>query len=208
MPDYKLIVIGVSLGGLNALRVILKELPAGFPLPIAVVQHRMKDADLMLAELLREHCCLSVVSVIDKDEIKPGSVYIAPSNYHMLIEDGYFALSAGAPVYYARPSIDVLFESAADVYGNKVIGVILTGSNQDGANGMAAIKKRGGLTVAEDPATAENGIMPASAIAAAKIDYILPLEEIGSFLAKISIKKVKKVRRRQYVSKTKDFDRR
>jgi two-component system chemotaxis response regulator CheB len=121
----------------------------------------------------------------DKEPIARGRVYLAPRDYHLLIEGRHFALSTEAPVCYARPSIDVLFESAADAYGKDVIGVILTGKNRDGARGLAAIKKCGGLAVVEDPATAEAREMPEAALAATIVDRVLPLGGIALFLSSL-----------------------
>jgi two-component system chemotaxis response regulator CheB len=148
---YQIIVIGTSLGGLEALQVILSGLPNTFPIPIAVVQHRHKTSDDTLRLLLQSYSNLVVKEAEDKEEILPGWVYLAPADYHLLIESKdqtgsqpYFSLSTDAPVTYARPSIDVLFETAADAYSKKVIGVLLTGANQDGVQGLAKIKARGG----------------------------------------------------------------
>ncbi|RUR73606.1 chemotaxis protein CheB [Chlorogloeopsis fritschii PCC 9212] len=189
---FKLIAIGTSFGGLNALQVILSDLPENFPVPIAVVQHRHKDSDCRLRALLQNYTNLSVKEAEDKEEILPGSVYLAPADYHLLIENkdktvsyAYFTLSTDAPVTYARPSIDVLFETAADAYAEKVIGVLLTGANQDGVQGLAKIKARGGLTIAEEPSTAFCPVMPAAAITAGVVDKILPLEYIALFLVNI-----------------------
>ena len=178
---FELIVIGASLGGLQALETLLAGLPQAFPLPVVVVQHRHKDSSDLVA-LLQKYSLLPVSEVEDKQEIRPGRVYLAPADYHLLIEAGHFALSLEAPVEYARPSIDVLFESAAEAYTERVIGVILTGASQDGARGLAKIKASGGLTVVQSPATAEGPAMPTAAIAATQVDRVLPLSEIALFL--------------------------
>lgn len=183
MGRYRMVVIGSSSGGLHALQVILNLLPAKYPLAVAIVQHRLKGTDNVLADILGTHCSLPVVSVLDKDDIHPGTIYIAPPDYHLLVENGYFALSSDMPVWFARPSIDVLFESAAEVYGKQVIGVILTGSSRDGADGLAAVKRHGGLAVVQDPASSESSAMPESAISATTVDHVLPLEAIGMLLA-------------------------
>ncbi|MBI2876293.1 MAG: chemotaxis protein CheB, partial [Candidatus Tectomicrobia bacterium] len=151
--------------------------------PVAVAQHRQKGSDDTLAMLLQRFTVLSVGEAEDKEAILPGHIYLAPPDYHLLVEEGHFSLSTEAPVWYARPSIDLLFESAADAYAERVIGVILTGASPDGARGLARIKERGGLAIVQDPATAESRIMPEAAIAATEIDQILPLEAIGPFLA-------------------------
>jgi two-component system, chemotaxis family, protein-glutamate methylesterase/glutaminase len=179
---FKLVVIGTSLGGLSALKVLLSGLPADFPVAVAVVQHRHKDSENMMSSFLRPYVALPIREVVDKDDLMPGTVYIAPADYHLLVEAGYFTLSTDEPVSYARPSIDVLFESAADVYGEFVIGIVLTGANQDGAKGLAAIKAQGGSTIVQEPATAESATMPAAAIATAVVDWVLPLSEIAPHL--------------------------
>lgn len=184
MP-FKLIVVGTSLGGLHALEVMLAGLPKNFPLPVAIVQHRDKASDSTLATLLQQCSALPIKEPEDKEAIVPGHVYLAPANYHLLVEPGSFALSTEAPVSYARPSINVLFESAADAYTELVIGVVLTGANDDGAQGLAKIKTRGGLTIVQEPRTAENSIMPEAAIEAAAVNRVLPLAEIAPFLVKL-----------------------
>jgi two-component system, chemotaxis family, protein-glutamate methylesterase/glutaminase len=184
---HKIVVVGISLGGLKALAVLLRGLPPDFMLPVAIVQHRHKDSDRSLDTFLQEYCALPISEVEDKVPIRPGHVYLAPADYHLLVERDGFALSTEAPVWYARPSIDVLFESAADAYGAFAVGVIMTGASQDGALGLAAIKARGGLAVVQEPATAECRVMPDAAIAATTVDCILPLEEIAPFLGKIAL---------------------
>jgi two-component system, chemotaxis family, protein-glutamate methylesterase/glutaminase len=181
----KLVVMGTSLGGLTALQTVLAHLPANFILPIAIVLHRHKNSDRTLQRLLQEKSLLPIQEVEDKDEIIPGQVYLAPPDYHLLIEPGYFSLSTDEPVSYARPSIDVLFESAADIYAEQVIGVILTGANQDGMAGLKRVKARGGMTIVQEPATAESEIMPSAAISAVPVDMILPLKDIAHLLVKL-----------------------
>jgi two-component system chemotaxis response regulator CheB len=180
-----LVVIGCSLGGMRALETILSALPADFPAAIAVVQHRYRTSNEGLPAYLSKSSALEVVDVEDKQWIKPGRVYLAPANYHLLVEEGMFNLSVDEAVAHSRPSVDVLFESAADAYGRSVVGVILTGANQDGARGVARIKKLGGFVVVQDPKTAEAPAMPEAAIAAAPVDRILPLDRIGSFLVEL-----------------------
>lgn len=182
---FELVVIGTSLGGLQALQVLLKGLPKSFPASVAIVQHRYQDSDNTLRRLLQLYSALPIIEPEDKELIMPGRVYLAPANYHLLVESDNFALSTEAPVCYARPSVDVLFESAADAYAEKVIGVILTGANHDGAQGLARIKACGGLTVVQDPATAESRIMPEAAIASVRLDWILPLSEIAPVLVNL-----------------------
>jgi two-component system, chemotaxis family, protein-glutamate methylesterase/glutaminase len=180
---YELLVVGSSLGGLHALATVLAGLGDGFPLPIVIAQHREAGSDDLLCTLLQRSCSLPVGSPEDKDEITAGRVYIAPPDYHLLIDEGRFALSTEGPVNSARPSIDVLFESAADAYGQGVIGVVLTGMSNDGALGAARIEARGGLVVVQDLETAEGKVMPRAAMAACGACQVLALAEIGPFLA-------------------------
>ncbi|MDB5081387.1 MAG: CheB methylesterase [Chloroflexi bacterium] len=184
--DYKLVVVGASLGGFDALTTILENLPGNFKLPIVVVQHRTRDTgDTLRANIqLRSH--LLLVEPDDKTEITPGKVYLAPPNYHLLVEKGYFALSIDPPVEYSRPSIDVLFESAAIAFGPALIGVVLTGSNRDGAKGVSLVKEYGGYVIVQDPLTAESKTMPEAALALSQVDRVLPLEEIPLALAELS----------------------
>lgn len=180
--DFKIVVIGASLGGLNALEVILAELPKNLPVAVAIAQHRHKTSDGELIRYLQEKSLLPVMEAEDKQPIISGRVFLAPADYHLLVEPGYFSLSTDAPVIFARPSIDVLFESAADVYGAQVIGIILTGASNDGATGLAKIQAYGGRVIIQKPDTAECPIMPKAAIKAVKIPTILPLAEIVPFL--------------------------
>lgn len=182
MRRADIVVVGTSLGGLAALEILLSGLPAEFPLPVAIVQHRGMDSDETLMLLLQVHCALPVSEPDDKDPIEPGRIYLAPPGYHLLVDRGSFALSMDAKVCYARPSIDVLFESAAEAYKERVIGVVLTGASRDGSEGLARIKERGGLAVVQDPKGAEAPTMPEAAIAKVKVDRILPLPEIAPFL--------------------------
>jgi len=182
---YELVVIGCSMGGMHALQVIFEVLPKDFPLPIAVVQHRFRTSNEGLPAFLRRHSKLKVVDTVDKEWIRAGTVYLAPANYHLLVERGELSLSVDEAVSYSRPSIDVLFESAADAYPGSVIGVILTGANADGARGARRIKQRGGYVIAQDPKTAESPAMPQAAIDTARVDRILPLDRIGPFLVEL-----------------------
>jgi two-component system chemotaxis response regulator CheB len=187
LMDYEAIVIGTSVGGLNALQKILAPLPADFPLPMLVVQHRLPAPDDFLTFSLNESCPLTVKEADEKEPIKPGFVYIAPANYHLLVErDKTLSLSVDAKVCYARPSIDVLFETAAEAYLSGLIGIILTGANNDGTAGLKKIKEKGGLTIAQNPATAESGVMPLSAIRENVVGKILSLAEIALFLTQLS----------------------
>jgi two-component system chemotaxis response regulator CheB len=175
--------IGASWGGLKAVGQVLADLPAELDLPIAIAQHRHPDSqEGTLAELLQAQTDRTVLDVEDKMAIEPGYVYIAPPNYHLLVERGSFALSVDERIKFARPSIDVLFETAAHAYGAGVIGIILTGANDDGAHGLARIKKVGGVALIQDPLGAARRTMPDAAIAATVADAILPLDAIGKFV--------------------------
>jgi len=187
--NYKAIVIGASAGGLNALKSILVALDPGFNLPVLIVQHISPYSDNYITQHLNNLILLRVKEADEKEPITSGTVYFAPPNFHMLIEDDYtIAFSVEAKVSYARPSIDVLFESAAYVYGNALIGVLLTGANNDGSKGLRIIKEFGGLTIVQDPSTAEVDAMPLSAIRLFKPDHVLPLDEIANTLNKINKK--------------------
>jgi two-component system, chemotaxis family, protein-glutamate methylesterase/glutaminase len=180
---YDLVCIGASWGGLNAISEVLADLPAEIDLPIAIVQHRHPDSqEGTLAELLQAQTDRTVLDVEDKTAIEPRHVYLAPPNYHLLVEPGSFALSIDDRIRFARPSIDVLFETAADAYGAGVIGLILTGANDDGAQGLARIKAAGGVALIQDPVGAARRTMPDAAIAATAADAILGLDEIGKFI--------------------------
>jgi two-component system, chemotaxis family, protein-glutamate methylesterase/glutaminase len=184
MTSYELIVVGASWGGLHAVGRLLETLPAELDVPLAIAQHRAAERPrTALASLLETNPRRPVRDVEDKDPIERGVVYLAPPDYHLLVEPGHFALSTDARVNFARPSIDVLFESAADAYGPAAIGIILTGANEDGAAGLARVKEAGGVAIVQDPKTAERARMPEAAIEATPAaDVILPLEEIGRFL--------------------------
>lgn len=182
---FDLIVVGASLGGLHALSRLLRALPSSFPVPLVIVQHRGREADNSLLTVLAHAGNLPVSEVEDKQPLTPGHVYLAPADYHVMVERGSLALSTEGPVLYARPSIDVLFESAADAYAGRVIGIILTGASADGAQGLARIKHRRGYTIVQEPAEAECQVMPQAAIAATAVDQVLPLAEIAALLIRL-----------------------
>lgn len=184
MRRPEIVVIGVSLGGLHAVSTLLSTLPADFGPPIAIVQHRHKSSDDRLSGLLGAVTPLPVLDVVDKQPVEPGKVFLAPPDYHMLIDEGRFSLTVDDLVNYSRPSIDLLFESAADAYGAGTVAVVLTGANDDGARGARKIRQAGGTVVVQDPATAEAPAMPSSTLRIAGADQILQLEEIGPFLVK------------------------
>lgn len=178
--------IGVSAGGMDALNVILSVLPADFPAPIMIVQHISPYSDNYLARYLDNACQIKVREAEEKDKVKPGTAYIAPPNYHLLLEaDLTLSLSVEEKVNYARPSVDVLFESAADACGSSLTGIILTGANRDGSMGLKKIKEYGGLTIVQSPETSVADEMPRSALAIMQVDHVLPLNKIGPFLCGI-----------------------
>lgn len=187
MRRPQLVAIGTSLGGLQALIRLLADLPADLPVPVVVVQHRMVDGNGQgLAALLQDHTRLTVQEAEDKAPLQPATVYLAPADYHLLVEGpGFLALSTDGPVRSARPSIDVLFETAAEAYGSTLLGVLLTGASADGAQGLAAVKDRGGRVIVQDPASAESSTMPAAGISATAVDYVLPLDQIGSYVTSL-----------------------
>jgi two-component system chemotaxis response regulator CheB len=177
---YGLVTIGASWGGLHAIETVLSGLPEGFPIPIAIAQHRAVDTGSgALSRMLSVRSGLDVSEAGDKDPIERGRVYIAPPDYHLLVEPDGFALSVEEMVHHSRPSIDVLFDSAADTYGAGLIGVILTGANADGAYGLTRVKRRGGVTIVQDPETAEKRDMPDAAISTGAADEVLPLDRIA-----------------------------
>ncbi|WP_375748802.1 chemotaxis protein CheB [Vibrio sp. HN007] len=183
---YRAVVIGASAGGLAAMEQILKRLKPSFCLPVLLVQHISPNVESYLASHFANRSSLKVKEADDKEPIKRGFLYIAPPNYHMMVEfDGSVALSIDPPVNFSRPSIDVLFETAADYYGSELIGIVLTGANSDGAAGLERIKKNGGLTVVQSVESAEVQTMPQAAIDAVKVDHVVPIDEIGDFLNSI-----------------------
>jgi len=184
MRRAEIVAVGASLGGLDALSTLLSELPATFGCPIVVAQHRRPDTDARLAELLSRRCALTVCEPDDKQPLVAGQVFIAPANYHLLVERDAVSLSTDPPVLYARPSIDVLFESVADVYADAAVGVMLTCANEDGALGSKAIKSAGGRVLVQDPATAESSVGPKATLAATPVDGVLGLVEIATLLQK------------------------
>lgn len=171
---------------MKALTVILSSLPADLPLPVIIVQHEHPNTDDFLARHLASKTGLRVKQADEKEIITPGTVYLAPPNYHLLVEDDRtLSLSIDHPVQFARPSIDVLFETASDAYGSGLVGVILTGAGSDGSLGLKLIRERGGLGIVQDPDSSESALMPRAALAVAGADYVLALEDIGPFLTQL-----------------------
>lgn len=180
------IVIGASAGGIRALLKILSPLPVTYQLPIVVVLHLPHDRDSKLIDVFQYHSALPVREAQDKEHIKAGTLYFAGTGYHLSIEhDHSFSLSCEEPVSYARPAIDVLMQSAADAYGPRLAGFLLTGANHDGADGLARIKAAGGLTVVQDPNEAEISVMPQAAINCCEPDMILSLHDIHALLLQL-----------------------
>ena len=189
--SYSTVAIGTSWGGLAALTKLLGQLPSDFAIPIVVVQHRSKDSERLLVQLLQDATDLRVCEIDDKDPLTPGTVHVAPANYHVLIEDGYVSLTIEEPVRFSRPSIDVMFTSLADTYQAAAIGVVLTGANEDGALGLAQIVERGGRALVQDPKTAEIPIMPEAAIRAVPTAEVLPLDALAPRLIELSVERAK-----------------
>ncbi len=181
-----LIAIGGSAGALDALGLIVRALPADFAIPVVVVLHLPATKPSLVASVLGARCALPAREPDDKEPIEPGVLYVAPPNYHLLVErQRSFSLSVDAVVLFSRPSIDVLFESAADACGSAVLGVLLSGANEDGARGLARIKASGGFTVVQSPETADVPAMPEAALRLMPADRVLPPVEIGPFLASL-----------------------
>lgn len=182
----ELVVVGTSWGGLEAVGRLVGELPPDFPAALAVVQHRSPESpEGAMVRYLQERCALPVTEVDDKDGVEPGRVYVGPADYHLLVGDEGFSLSVDPPVANSRPSIDVLFETAAEAYGPAVLAVVLTGANADGSRGAGAVKAQGGRVLAEDPATAERPEMPAAAIDAGVVDEVLALPALARRLVEL-----------------------
>jgi two-component system chemotaxis response regulator CheB len=183
---FEAAVLGVSAGGLNALRTIIPKLPASFPLPVAIVQHLDAQSESYLADWLSRESAIAVKEAEDKEMLRPSTAYLAPAGYHLLIEpDRTLSLSVDDKINFSRPSIDLLFESAADAFGPALIGIVLTGANADGARGLKAIKRCGGLAVVQNPATAEAPFMPQAALNATPVDHVASLEQIAPLLQRL-----------------------
>ncbi len=184
--DYELAVVGTSWGGLAALGRLVSGLPPDFALPLVLVQHRGRDGESILERLLQEQTRLAVCEASDKQPIEPGHIYLAPADYHLLVERGHLALTTDPATRHSRPSIDVTFESAADSYRERLVGVVLTGANEDGARGLRRVADRGGVALVQDPATAEAPAMPTAALRAVPSAQVVPLAEIASRLTALS----------------------
>ncbi|MFJ4542206.1 chemotaxis protein CheB [Pseudomonas sp. NPDC088885] len=186
LPRVEAIVVGASAGGVEALLSVLGPLRSGFVLPIIVVLHLPEERRSQLAEVFARRLDMPVHEAIDKQDIAAGTVYFATSGYHLSVEqDRSLSLSLEDRVHYSRPSIDYLFESAADAYGSKLAAVLLTGANHDGARGLAQVKRRGGLTIVQDPQEAQVATMPQAALNIQQPDHVLTLNGIGRLLVEL-----------------------
>ena len=185
-PPLEAVVIGTSAGGLAALSRLVSGLSGHFPLPILVVQHVPAGTPTQLAEIFQRKTGLRVKEADEKEALRPATLYFAPPGYHLLLEsDRSLSLSQDDAVHFSRPSIDVLFESAADALGPALLGILLPGANEDGAAGLAAIHHAGGLTIVQDPAEAEVDTMPRAALQRFAPDYLLPLRDIHQLLREL-----------------------
>jgi two-component system, chemotaxis family, protein-glutamate methylesterase/glutaminase len=184
-PQFDVIAIGASAGGVEALHTVAASLPGDFPVPVLIVQHMDPRHKSLLAILLGRRCRLRVKQAANEEEIRSGTIYIAQPDMHLIVRSGRLVLTDTKQVHFSRPSIDLLFQSVADVYGDRAIGVILSGSGVDGADGIRAIKAKGGTTLAQDPASAAHTGMPQAARATNCVDFTLPLDEIGPALASL-----------------------
>ncbi|AKZ62576.1 chemotaxis protein CheB [Herbaspirillum hiltneri N3] len=177
------VVIGTSAGGVDALSVLLPALPGSSKAAVFVVLHLPRDRPSLLVDIFAPKCRMAVREASDKEPVEAGTIYFAPPDYHLLIDAGpQLALSSDEPVNFSRPAIDVLFESAADEYGERLLGIVLTGGNQDGAAGLQAIRAAGGMTVVQEPETAHVRYMPELALQQGEVDYVLTLEQIAALL--------------------------
>jgi len=184
-PQFDVVAIGASAGGVEALHAVVGALPGDFPVPVLIVQHMDPRHKSMLAGLLGRRCKLRVKQAANDEAIEFGTIYIAQPDMHLIVRGDRLVLTDTKLVHFSRPSIDLLFESVADVYGDRAIGVILSGSGVDGAAGIRAIKSKGGTTLIQDPSTAAHAGMPQAARATGCVDVTLPLEEIGPALVSL-----------------------
>lgn len=188
IPAFDIVAIAVSADGIKALNQIFSELSPDFPIPIVVVKHLAPNYRSFLANILSYHTCLKVKDAEDQEKMHPSTIYIAPPNYHLLVNsDRSLSLSQSAKVHFVRPSADILFQSVAESYKERAIAVVLTGGDMDGSQGVKAIKKMGGTVIVQDEATSTVFGMPAAAIATGCVDYILPLNEIATAITKLVI---------------------
>lgn len=191
MNDIDIVVIGSSSGGISALEKLLKAFDNKLDVTIVIAQHMSPDSGDSIKKLLKKYSTIELKEPIDKEELQSGCIYIAPADYHLLIERaGYFAVNLGPKVNFCRPSVDLLFETAAEAFPERVLGVVLTGANGDGTEGCRHIKKFNGLVVAQNPDEAQINVMPLSVINAGLADYVLSLKEISDMINRLCKKKV------------------
>jgi len=184
--DIRAVAIGASAGGVEALGELLPALPPESRAAVFVVLHLPRDRPSLLADLFSQKCKVDVREAEDKEPVRPGTIYFAPPNYHLLVDEGpQLALSADELVHHSRPSIDVLFDSAAQVYREHLLGIILSGANEDGAEGLAAVHDAGGLTVVQEPKTALSSTMILSALERQPVDLVLDLQGIAELLKRL-----------------------
>jgi two-component system, chemotaxis family, protein-glutamate methylesterase/glutaminase len=182
--DIDAVAIGASAGGVEVLSALLSALPAGCRASFFIVVHIPRERPSLLSEVFGTRCALPVREAEDKEPVQPGTVYFAPPDYHLLLDRGpAFALSSDEPVHFSRPSIDVLFDSAADIYGERLLGLILTGANQDGAEGLAAVGRAGGRTVVQEPGGAAVPFLPEAALKQGPVDFVLSLTQLQELFA-------------------------
>lgn len=186
----QVVAIGASAGGIEALHAVINALPADLPAAVLVVQHLDPRHRSVLAELLSRHSRLPVKQAQHGERIRPGVVYVAPPDMHMLVADAHIELSRSKLVHFTRPSVDLLFESVAGTYGERAVGVILTGSGMDGATGVEAVKRTGGTTIVQDPDRAASAGMPRAAVATGCVDRVVPLEDIASAIVDAVIARI------------------
>jgi two-component system chemotaxis response regulator CheB len=183
---YAIAVVGTSWGGLSALRELVGSLRVDLSIPMVLVQHRHPESNQLLASLLQDRTALPVCEVEDKHPMEPGTIYVAPADYHLLIETTRFVLSVDEPIRYSRPSIDLTFSSAADAFGPRTIGAVLTGANSDGAQGLRRIAARGGLALVQEPVTAESPAMPTAALKAVPGARVLTIASIAALIGELT----------------------
>jgi two-component system chemotaxis response regulator CheB len=192
LQDIAAVVIGASAGGIEALGMLLPALDARCKAAVLIVIHLPRDRPSLLRELFAARCPLPVREVVDKQPVEPGAVYFAPPDYHLMVEchadaPPSIALSVDEPVLYSRPSIDVLFETAADCWGERLMGVVLTGANSDGASGIAAVARAGGITVVQDPSQALAAALPLAAVRTGCAQQVLPLAGIRTLFTQVGV---------------------
>lgn len=186
---FQIVVIAASAGGIEAISTVLSALPSTYPIPIAVAQHRAKGPTGMLGMILNRATSLRVKDAESGEVLRAGSVYLAPADTHLTIgRERNFGFTAGPKVCFARPSADVLFGSAAEVYGSGVIAIVLTGANNDATDGALLVRHAGGIVIAQDRMSSQQFSMPGSAIAAGAVDFVLPLGEIGPWLTSLAVR--------------------